>query len=343
MSAEREKLESTIEADAQNVAAYQVYGDLLQSEGDPRGQLIALRHAAMGTSAAAKSANRKALAFEKKHAALLLGELAPILKRGLKLEWRFGFIHHAYVDQPTDLSTEEALRRLLTHPSARFLRELMIGRVDRGANDYRPIVKLLSNASAPALRTLWLGVGDGDGHEQTMIGSIEAFTRSMPRLQALLISGNGLELGRFAMPLLNALSIQTWALSNTAMQSLVQAKVPKLESLRIDFGPRVEPYDAQLIADFLAAPWWSGLKKLNIQRIKKPDDFAAALAASPGTKALEHLAFGLASMSDVGALALAEGSFPSLKNVSVPYNRLTKVGRDALKKRWPTSQLLPQY
>jgi uncharacterized protein (TIGR02996 family) len=96
-----------------------VFGDWLQSVGDPRGELSALQHAMEAATGDDKlrlaDRERKLLAANRK-------QLVPE-RLDATLVWRRGFVHRLVMDglDPSSLATA------LGHPSLRLLRELAIG------------------------------------------------------------------------------------------------------------------------------------------------------------------------------------------------------------------------
>jgi uncharacterized protein (TIGR02996 family) len=102
-------LEGAIVAEIDDAAALLVYGDWLQQQGDPRGELVAAQHAG---SRQAESELLEA------HSAYLLGGLERC-GAAFSGGWRLGFLDRAVVRE-----SAAVLARLLALPSARFLRRL---------------------------------------------------------------------------------------------------------------------------------------------------------------------------------------------------------------------------
>src|SRR5438128_1191687 len=115
-------LEAVIDNDPNDVEAYYVYGDWLQAEGDPRGELVALQAAQLRDPDDDKVAQR-AERYLKDHAAALLGELDVLPKRALG--WYCGFVRSVELQlagrQPLD-----TLRTLVRQPACRFVQSLRI-------------------------------------------------------------------------------------------------------------------------------------------------------------------------------------------------------------------------
>jgi uncharacterized protein (TIGR02996 family) len=132
------ELEAAILAAPDDPRAYLVYGDWLQAQHDPRGELVALQHAMQGEKEPGRflELRRAEQAIFKQHAGYLLGALLPELHR-CKLEWRLGFIHSARLTfDGTEAAPEQLLELVLSIPSSRFLQELeLAGTLGAAARD----------------------------------------------------------------------------------------------------------------------------------------------------------------------------------------------------------------
>ncbi len=138
------ELEAAIEKDPDDEAAYLVYGDWLQAEDDPRGELIALQAAALRDPSDKKLAKRI-----DKHIAQHANELLAGLEE-IEVVWHLGFVRDARV------AGLGALRALLAHPSGRFVQSLT---VDHGV-ERAPVIALLQTTKQPAtLADLRIGRG----------------------------------------------------------------------------------------------------------------------------------------------------------------------------------------
>jgi uncharacterized protein (TIGR02996 family) len=132
VSARNPELDALIEEDPHDLSRYLIYADWLQQQGDPRGELVVAQHAlatATVDGERAKFEEVEARLF-KTFAAELLGKLGGLSRvkarssidvRGLA--WRCGFLRAVRLPRR---SAAEAARRLIDHPSARFLEHLAI-------------------------------------------------------------------------------------------------------------------------------------------------------------------------------------------------------------------------
>ena len=200
---------------------YLVYADLLQSQGDPRGELIVLQHAEHSTPDSSESnvfldANRD----------VFVGSLAPAIAHhkehghthGLELSWHLGYIDKAWVGRPDGREkidqTRELLTVLLAHPSAVLLRELVLDEPIWGRwVDFDPLTEPIAAAGPlPSLRRLQIGdfverfeLADGTTYvdrdiSAVQVGNISPLWEALPGLRDIELQGNYLELGDIRAP-----------------------------------------------------------------------------------------------------------------------------------------------
>lgn len=135
--------------------ALRVWGDLLEAQGDPRGPLIALEHAAFADR---RERDRLVLA----HAKALLGRFAPLCDepRTVELDIRAGALYSATLDlrrQDADALTG-VIDRLFEAPFAHPMRRLVVRL--RFASEVTRIARVLAQAPAGvALEQIALIVG----------------------------------------------------------------------------------------------------------------------------------------------------------------------------------------
>lgn len=120
--ATRDRLEAQIFEAPDDVAAYLVYGDWLQSIGDPRGRLIAAQLARMGDPPGALSEAEAALIAA-------VGDPVVDVEPPPRVEWFAGFWRVLYAGafgwSPKSVA-DAHVATLLGSPSARFVREIRI-------------------------------------------------------------------------------------------------------------------------------------------------------------------------------------------------------------------------
>ena len=145
------KLEAVIEATPDDADSYFVYGDWLQTQGDPRGELVALQAAAMRDPTDEAAAHRVTEHLARNDAALLgaLGEELDVV-------WFLGFWREVRIAADKDPARPIAtLRAMLAHPSARFVRAISFAQPKIDASR---VVNVLLDTNKPAtLRELHLG------------------------------------------------------------------------------------------------------------------------------------------------------------------------------------------
>jgi uncharacterized protein (TIGR02996 family) len=224
------KLEKAILADPYDRDAYMVYADWLQSEGDPRGELIALQLA--NKEAAAKK-------LIDKHEDALLGGLAEHKKThdGRDLDafaWKFGFIHAArlshdsYGEEDFEGKVADILEELLHHPSGRFLTELtLVWNGDPNEDDLQDLLDILAKKAPPTLRKLHIGDFKYHGVETEIswyhVGKLGKVWKALPNLTHLIVQGGEFELGAIDLPNLVSAKFITGGLSKASAKSIATA------------------------------------------------------------------------------------------------------------------------
>ncbi|NMO19828.1 WGR domain-containing protein [Pyxidicoccus fallax] len=355
VSASNPELEAAILADLDNTDAWLVYGDWLQRQDDPRGQLVALQHAVMqarGDEATKLKGQVKDL-IEKGRASLLGEELAEALEEGgLQVEWHLGFIRSARVglkdeDDPTNVT--QVVKALLVHPAARFLRELTIGNAHFGDDiSYSDIVEALTEAltwlgGSKTLQRLFIGDFEyPDDYEISWLHlhDVSAPLKLLPNLRSLRLRGASLEIGDIDLPELREFTVETGGLPLSAVRSIANARWPKLERLEVWFGSHnyggeggVE--DIQPILDGKGLPH---LKHLGLRNAEFTDDLCEVLPHAKVLPRLETLDLSMGAMSDQGARILAENAraFAHLKRLDVSRNTLTDEGQQRVAQMGPS-------
>lgn len=234
-------LEKAIRANPLDGDAYLVYGDWLQSEGDPRGELIALQ---------ASGKDKEARRYLTRHADYLLGPLQAhqkcydgFDKRLPAFTWKHGFIHaarlahnqHAVETWKGRLATD-VLLPLLRHPSGQFLVELTLNENDDPSDDtLDDLFAVIARHPLPTLRKLRIG-DDVSQISWYRIGNLKKIWPSLPNLTHLDIEAGQFELGEIDLPNLIHAVFRTGGLSKTAARSIAQARWPRLEHLEVYFG-----------------------------------------------------------------------------------------------------------
>lgn len=308
-------------------AGWLVYGDWLQAEGDPRGELVAVqaRHARDPGNPELLEAQR---ALFRRHGQALLEGLHPWLRPSgsrhplLRLSWEFGFLWTATLAAGYTTDAYVAgLRDLLGHPSARFLHALSLPAPEE--DDWRPILETFAEGGERPLRMLFLGRDSTFGWK----GDLGTIWPVLPHLRCLeLIGGNMVigDLARPSLPSLRELVITTSALSHETMRAIGARPWPELEKLEIWFGERRCTSTLADLKPLLDGDHFPRLRHLALRNCGFVDRLCSALAEAKITRQLSVLDLSLGALTDRGvdALLAARRSFEHLAVLDLHHNYL---------------------
>jgi len=330
-------LELAIANDPESPASYSVFADWLQSQGDPRGNVMAIAIAAEARG------DDKAFAKElKKHVHDLLGPLAGYAapERGARegdpsvFAWRFGVIHGAYLHADRQKPIDRALDQILRHASGRFLVELTLVQNER----IQDAIDVLARRAPASLRGLRLWAVSN--------ARLAELWAALPRLRRLSLSGHALALGPLELPCLERFELVDSQMPAASARVLVKAPFPVLEQLRLDFGSGYTTGDASIddVFDFLARRDLPALHQLALVRTRYIRELVNELAQSPLAAQLEQIDLSHDQMTDTNALELARrrANFPRLASLDVTGNHLTPRGLDALAEAFPAVRSVRQ-
>jgi uncharacterized protein (TIGR02996 family) len=314
-----------------DVDAFLVYGDWLQSQGDARGELIAVQ-AGLLKSPVDKALKQKEEALIKRHARFWIGALAE--QKALKHGWRLGFVDeltmdHNYFEEDEDLDAGELLKQLLAAPAGRLLRKLHVKlwSGSDGQADYSDIIDALAEMKPPALRDLFIAdftYPDEVEMSWTDLGDASPLWGALPRLDKLILKAGAMELGQIDVPTLRHFEVRTGGLSARSIASICQARWPRLETLKIWFGDQVYGAEGTLdsIAAILDGRGLGALKQLGIMNCEFVDEACAALARSKILPQLETLDLSMGTMTGASCSWLCDRAFQHLKRINVEDNVL---------------------
>jgi uncharacterized protein (TIGR02996 family) len=339
-------LDAQLRVDPGDADVALIYDDWLQHHGHPRGKLIAVQ-AALRTRPDEPELRAEEKHLFEAHADELLGPLAVLVggEDGddplIALDWDLGWIRRARIlgrsDEPADLVWD-----VLRHPSAKFLRSLVIGCVRSGDQDNSTISATVMHAGPrPPLRELV--IADFDDSEidsidisRAPIGDLTGLGEAYPELETVILKGTGdVALGGLALPRAKKFALRTSTMTKHALASILAAPWPALEDLELWFGEIERGYGAECtLADVLplfVRPL-PALRALRIMNSEFSDEIVTAIAAWPGAARLEVLDFSLGTLSDAGAKSLvaARTRFPSLRRLGVFECALTGAGMSML-------------
>jgi len=315
-------LEARIVADPSDTAAYAVYADWLQRQGDPRGELIALqlaREAELARNPKGRSTLKTAIAKHvARHAATLFGGLAALVSdvRDLAAEpfvWRLGFIHRVVLKTRRGGDLGAIVAEVLRHPSGRFVRELAI-RCDDIDEAHR-VVDALCELAPPTLSELDLLVAD----ERL---DLDALWPAVARLRRLTVVARAFDLGAVCVPAVERARFATVRLSGDNMRSIAAAPWPVLERLELRFGGRFEPSSASLedVLRLLERTDLPALTHLKLRGCEHAGEALTALADSALGRQLVvvDLSYGNVERASLRKLAVHVTSFPALRELWLP-------------------------
>ncbi|MCP3102750.1 TIGR02996 domain-containing protein [Myxococcus sp. K15C18031901] len=356
VDARNPELEAAILQDPEDDAAYLVYGDWLQEQGDPRGQLMALHHAVdLAQGAEREALWPRVLAFAEQHERQLMGDasdwgalvtrLRPFRGMGddhLLVRWHLGFIASITVSGDSlsgesVLDVNHVLERLLRHPAARFLRTLSVGPLDSSlpSNDYRETLRLVAAHAPRTLRSLAFmdPMEFSQGLSLFQLGDASALYAAFPRLRALSLNGN-MVLGEMNLPELRELSLESSGLTREVVEAVAAAHWPHLEKLVLRFGVRdlgcdVTPEDLRPLLEGTRMP---RLRHLGLRNAEFTDALCELLPAAPVLGRLEQLDLSMGMMTKRGADALMAHAdrFAHLLRLDVTENLLDADAVDVL-------------
>ncbi|QSQ27473.1 WGR domain-containing protein [Pyxidicoccus parkwayensis] len=342
------ELEAAILRDPEAAEGYLVYGDWLQSQGDARGELIALQHAqSQAKGAEATALKKKVAALLKKHQGLLLGTQLASMHGGktLSVDWHLGFIRGARVavagyDEDPEFQVDETLKLLLAHPSARFLQELTIGLADNeGENEYGAIIRIIAKSAPGTLRKLFIGdfvFPDDTEISWTHVGNVVPLYKAFPGLRSLHLRGGEPTFGKIDLPELREFIMETGGLDRGSVKAIAAANWPKLQKLEVWFGSENYGASGELkhIQPILDATGLPELKHLGLCNAEFTNELAAALPKSKVLPQLETLDLSRGTLTDEGAAVLLANAaaFKHLKRLDLSLNLLsTKVAKSVAK------------
>jgi uncharacterized protein (TIGR02996 family) len=316
------ELEAGIIADPDDRAAYAVYADWLQRQGDPRGELIALqlaREAELARGHTGRSALATAIGRHlERHAATLLGGLAALVGdvrdvAGAPFAWRFGFIHRVVLESRRGGDLGAIVDEVLRHPSGRLVRELAI-RCDDLDEAHR-VVDALRDHAPPALTELDLLVRD----ERLDLG---ALWPAVARLRRLTVVARAFDLGAVRAPAVERARFAGGRLSRDSMRAIAAAPWPALARLELRFGGRFEPNSVTLedLARLCERTDLPALTHLKLRGCDHAGEALAVLADAALARQLVviDLSHGHVAREDLRQLVGHTASFPALRELWLP-------------------------
>ncbi|MFT3697375.1 MAG: TIGR02996 domain-containing protein [Kofleriaceae bacterium] len=280
---------------------FRIYGDWLQEQGHPRGELIALD---------LSHGNRMLAAHLRARLAYPLDTLHDVIYA----QWRNG-----YIDSVVFESGPAAARALFAHPMSRFVREIEVALTGRER------IGLEARAS---LRRLGFTTNIHTGElSWTDAGAIGAATEALfPHLQILDVSAGRFAFEQTPFPSLRRLTLQTTNLERESFANVIELDGGALEHLEIWFGSsrRNVHTPLDLIEKLVARPW-PKLRTLSLSNGEHTDELVEIVLRSPLCAQLEALSFTGSTLTDEGArrLIASAGVLAHLEQLDVTHNFLS--------------------
>ena len=363
----REELEAKLIENPKDTELRLVYADLLQSTGDPRGELIVLQQRG-------KSGDD----YIEKHADVLLGPLTRFAKTfdhepKDAFTWHLGFIKSAVLgyennyagdldEDDEECTADKVAAALLQHPSALLLEELTVtmNMLDDGMY-FDDVCKAIGQYRAPALRKLHLGefqhAGPGgvqNGYDYEIswssLGDASTLWAAVPRLETLRIqlglggssaSGGGDSVGTFDLPKLEHLEVITGGMSAECARSFASGKLPAIELMELWFGSHNYGGNTKIddLAPLLAGTNVPALKMLGLMNAEFTDELIEPLAKSPVLAKIKALSLAHGMMTDAGAATLVKhaDAFKHLSRLDISDNYVTGDALASLRSALPAT------
>jgi uncharacterized protein (TIGR02996 family) len=328
-------LEQAILDDPTDEGALLVLGDWLQSQGDPRGTLIALQHAQAREKDPTKflALKRDAAAHYTTHEAALIGALDP-WRHLFELDWNVGYIRGARLSssapRPGEPTMPDILAELVKLPSALALGDLAFGSIgeprDPPGGRYQAVIEWLAAHAPQTLRSLhfgdyWAGTyPPADAGDAAALGSFAAAAPRLARLRRLTIAHGVLDLEDCALPELRTFDHRS-ALDDATLAWLGRASLAQLESLHL-YGW----YAPWSLAPLLAPRRFPQLRQLRLTGGRATTQLCELLAESPILRQLELVDLDggdLADDDDVTRVIELAPAFRHLRAFHLGQQRLT--------------------
>ena len=340
------ELEASLHAQPDDLETWLVYGDWLQAQDDPRGQLVALQVAIEQASEQADKREKLEAQYNELVSKYQTSWLRPELIElthdddgalpNLELEWRFGFLwgfcsRLSY--EREEPSVAEVLKEILASPASRFVHEVRIGLTDAESDaSYLEEVGIVAEGGPrPSIRRVYVGCFEFPDESEiswSSVGSVESLYIACPNLNWLKVQGGDIELGELRHPQLETLTIHTGGLPSEAAMSISKAQLPKLKTMEVWFGSQnyggsTEPNMLESLLDAQGVP---KLQNLGLMNAEFTDALPELLSGSKVLSQLNTLDLSMGTMSDEGCESLLRHreSFKHLKRLDVDDNTLSE-------------------
>lgn len=320
------ELEAAIVEDENNLDAWQVYADWLQSQGDAWGERVSLALQRDKAKGAAKAKLTKQIAaYDQTHAEALYGSTLaamldnPQFEQVALLSAPYGLFLTVKVKSPQydwkGVAPSTVLAAIIKSPAARLLHSISIGLIDYEypVNLGKGIEAISKAGKLESLRTLFIGdfeYPDENEISWVAVGNVAKVLPVAPKLRALHLRGAEISLGALEHPTLESLRIETGGLPGGAVASVGKCKLPELRHMEVWLG--TDEYGGSgKISQLEPLFEGSGVPKLEHLGLKNSDfedDIAIALSKSKLLAQLRSVDLSMGTMHEPGAQAIIDNA-----------------------------------
>ena len=321
--ATRNELEALLQAAPLDEAGYLIYGDWLQSQGDPRGELIALddgaRRAPIEHTARWRHRREELLA---RHP-----ELVPPQGPDLVFDWQLGFVRtltlRGYPSTP-----RTPLAPVLAHPSLAFVSTIFVDSWHR--MEAESLVELAAGAPR-SLRTLRLGRESQHLWREDATLDLDPTLAALPQLEQL-FAAVPVRFG--AIPTLRTLEL--CQVMPVTLDSLAGARAAKLESLVL----WARELRAGELRRLLETPM-PALVTLGLLHATHGNELIGELAGSPVLRQLRRVRMWNAGLTAAGTRHLTRDRFGHLEQLDLSDPGIDEATERALADLCPDVRIIP--
>ncbi|HEU0029339.1 MAG TPA: hypothetical protein VFQ53_01815 [Kofleriaceae bacterium] len=234
-----------------------VYGDSLQTTGDPRGELVSLSHAVAEGKASADVRD----ALVERHAEAVLGPAIAAKRAAYRFGWKYCLLDSVEIRVTRDDDAGELVGAVLKSPAAEELRELVIVGVGNGVNLAKAVYELEVERVPPRLSSIalvdetaakasMLVSRDFDpGANLVALGPLQGLWKlPLQHLRLEVADAHQVELGTIDAPELRSFTLRDLRFGEgpDVIGALERANMPKLEELELRL---VEEFGANIVAE----------------------------------------------------------------------------------------------
>lgn len=329
------ELEKLILKDLDDEVAYLIYSDWLQTQGNARGDLIALfcadrEHDAHGLIESCSDQ--------------FLGNMAEYVDEDiLQLTWSKGYIKSAalridYEAAEQGVDAQVVLRSLVRHPSSKFIQEIILGYIYSDEVNYQDAIDVLIEAGQRlSVKSLFIGdfaMVDDTEVSWSHLGNCAQLWPLYPNLEKVILQSGSMTLGNIRLPALKSFEVRTGGLDRHCIESINKAHWPKIESLTIWFGAEDYGSEGSIddLQDIFSGKNLTHLTHLGLMNCEFTDQICEAIGQTTIAKQLQTLDLSKGTMTDEGAHALARHKdvFSNLRQLNIDSNYLSNEGTEAL-------------